>query len=282
MKAPWATGPAGAKPDGDSQNAPSSLSLPHTGTPVKPRIDAEPALPAVNSAGWPSAWTPAKKRILREEDLQKALESPGLRSFVAFTLSLNEAVTGKKLSDDCHVSSPVQKLLDILKRLQEVVDETPASKQAMRYGNPAYKIWAARMSELAPELVMDLLGEGAQEAVIEILPYFLDSFGNAVRIDYGTGHETNFVAFLYCLFALGVLTDADRQAAVTRVFKEYMTLMRKLQTTYWYVPYTVTPLHQTLRSSHASLGHQSCSPLVLSPVTMTILTNSRRKPWWYA
>ena len=33
----------------------------------------------------------------------------------------------------------------------------------------------------------------------ELASYFADSFGNATRIDYGTGHETTFVALLYCL-----------------------------------------------------------------------------------
>lgn len=232
MKAPWANQSGGQGSDPQQQQS-VSVGLPHTGTPVKPRIDAEPALPVVDPSRWPAAWEPARKRISREEDLQKALESPGLRRFVAFTLSLNEAVTSKKLSDECSVSAPVQKLLDALAKLRAIVDEVSPSTQSMRYGNPAYKVWASRMAEAAPELIMAVLGEDAQEAVIEILPYFLDSFGNAVRIDYGTGHETNFVAFLFCLFALGVLKDADRQAVVTRVFKTYMQLMHKIQTTYW-------------------------------------------------
>jgi serine/threonine-protein phosphatase 2A activator len=187
----------------------------------------------VDPSAWSSEpWAPAKKRILCEEDLQKALVSQVCVA-VAFTLSLNDAVTGKKLSDECHISGPVQKLLDALTQLQAICDETPPSTQSMRYGNPAYKVWASRMAEAAPELVMNILADDTQEAVIEILPYFLDSFGNAVRIDFGTGHETNFVAFLYCLFALGAFTAEDRQAVVTRVFKQYMQLMHKLQTTYW-------------------------------------------------
>jgi hypothetical protein len=36
-------------------------------------------------------------------------------------------------------------------------------------------------------------------AAPELASFFADSFGNATRIDYGTGHETTFVALLYCL-----------------------------------------------------------------------------------
>ena len=113
-------------------------------------------------------------------------------------------------------------------------------------------------------------------AVIELAPYLADSFGNATRIDYGTGHETNFCVLLCCLAKLGVLVESDlqarafspcsqlcswrcasalcqpacaashwyvmlhgdspslnAQALVTRVCVEYISLMRKVQTTYW-------------------------------------------------
>ena len=58
------------------------------------------------------------------------------------------------------------------------------------------------------------------------------SFGNATRIDYGTGHENTFVAFLLCLHELGLVGEDDRKALVTRVFATYLSLMRKLQMSY--------------------------------------------------
>jgi serine/threonine-protein phosphatase 2A activator len=71
-------------------------------------------------------------------------------------------------------------------------------------------------------LVLQLLPPELKGAAIELLPYLLDSFGNPTRIDYGTGHETTFVAFLYCLAALGLVTEADRQALVCVVFNRYV------------------------------------------------------------
>ena len=39
----------------------------------------------------------------------------------------------------------------------------------------------------------------------------IESFGNPTRIDYGTGHEMNFVMFLSTLFMVGALNkDEDR------------------------------------------------------------------------
>lgn len=82
-------------------------------------------------------------------------------------------------------------------------------------------------------MFLDILGEEYQSANVELIPYVYDSFGNKTRIDYGTGHETNFFAFLFCLAKLGLLEERDRIAIVTRVLRSYVELMRKLQTTYW-------------------------------------------------
>lgn len=95
--------------------------------------------------------------------------------------------------------------------------------------------------------------------------YLVEGFGNATRIDYGSGHEMAFVMFLYCLFKIKFLTLDDRRAVGLLVFDRYpyifvqhrkyltnpvnkarveilqcqghyryryMKLMRKLQTTY--------------------------------------------------
>ncbi|CAM8974670.1 unnamed protein product [Rhodiola kirilowii] len=74
---------------------------------------------------------------------------------------------------------------------------------------------------------------------IDEIPLFsrlLDSFGNTSRIDYGTGHETNFVAWLYCLARIGIIGEEDFHAVVCRAFVKYLELMRKLQMVYCLEP----------------------------------------------
>ena len=45
---------------------------------------------------------------------------------------------------------------------------------------------------------------GFEKALPEIKIYWEESFGHYERIDYGTGHELNFVAFLFCMYKVGV------------------------------------------------------------------------------
>lgn len=57
-----------------------------------------------------------------------------------------------------------------------------------------------------------------KESIPEIKIYLLESFGSYERIDYGTGHELNFVVFLLCLYKLGIFKQEHLKVAVLRIF----------------------------------------------------------------
>lgn len=80
------------------------------------------------------------------------------------------------------------------------------------------------------------LPDDLKGAAVELSSYLAESFGNATRIDYGTGHETNFVVLLFCLAKLGVFSQQDRKALVLVIFRRYLDLVRRIQTTYWLEP----------------------------------------------
>ncbi len=71
---------------------------------------------------------------------------------------------------------------------------------------------------------------------MEVTDYFLASFGDFFRIDYGTGHEASFAAWLFCLFKLSVFKEEDKPLVILQVFNNYIKLMRRLQQTYWLEP----------------------------------------------
>ena len=97
-----------------------------------------------------------------------------------------------------------------------------------KLSNKAFRTWFEKMNEtIASELKNAL--EGFSGAEIELTKYFQESFGNETRIDYGTGHETNFIAFCCCLDKIGFFTKADDRAVILGIFHRYLLLCRRLQ-----------------------------------------------------
>lgn len=55
---------------------------------------------------------------------------------------------------------------------------------------------------------------------LQLTDMFCCSFGNPVRLDFGTGHECSFAIFLFCLFEKKVLTPEEHDSfAVLGIFK---------------------------------------------------------------
>ncbi|KAI9014517.1 hypothetical protein CLU79DRAFT_805614 [Phycomyces nitens] len=153
------------------------------------------------------------KRIITKEHLEEFLKSDAYTTYVDYILRLNEAVKDQ-LS-------------------QWVSDIPPVENSKSRFGNPSFRVFYDKVQDNLNDLMGRLVEE---EAIKEVGRYFLDSFGNRKRIDYGTGHEANFMAWLLCLEKLNVLSKEDDKAVVLRVFVKYIELMRKLQFEYWLEP----------------------------------------------
>ncbi|KAK9691438.1 hypothetical protein RND81_09G196700 [Saponaria officinalis] len=192
----------------------------------------------------PFLFSPPSKRISSPSDVRRFLDSPSAgKPFLGFVAALSSSARGLKLSDPCPVSPTLSAIIAALRNLSAAVDEIPPSVQSSRYGNPSFRVWHDRMTSSAKEFMREVLNssdEGRngeiQGSVVELVPYFTDSFGNSSRIDYGTGHETNFAAWLYCLARLGLIKEEDYPAVVIRVFVVYLDLMRKLQLVYFLEP----------------------------------------------
>lgn len=222
--------PGGVAPWAFSQ---SSLTLP---TPTPASLIPVPVPRPIPSLLPPFNFREPVKVITGKPHLDVFLESETLALLLAFTANLSESVKGKKLAEACHISETVKAILKVLETMSSWVDAIPPKEISARYGNPAFRDWHFKLEEEGPELMDSLLPDEMKDALVELYPYFSDSFGNMTRIDYGTGHEANFLAWLLCLHRIGLIVEEDFKAVVLKVFVAYLDLMRKLQTTYWLEP----------------------------------------------
>jgi serine/threonine-protein phosphatase 2A activator len=111
----------------------------------------------------------------------------------------------------------VRKLQQMLERIDAIIDEAPPDTGPRRFGNVSFKKWyeilELRVQELLqshlPQAVLDfgVNSSNGASALDELTPYLLGGFGSAQRLDYGTGHELSFLAFLGCIWKLGGFTE---------------------------------------------------------------------------
>nr|ABK24372.1 unknown [Picea sitchensis] len=212
--------------------APALLTPPNTQAVILAPVPQAQKVPLVSA---PFSFQIPRRRISSPADIEHFHNSDSGRAFLGFVVALSESIRGHKISDECFESPAVKAIVEILGIMDGWIDEIPPLQQPARYGNPAFRQWQERLQQ-GQELMDRVLTQDLHASIPEIYPYFGDSFGNAMRIDYGTGHEANFAAWLFCLARLGVLTENDYQAVVSRVFVKYLGLMRRLQTTYWLEP----------------------------------------------
>lgn len=184
-----------------------------------------------------------RKRIVTDRHLAHFHASETFSEILGLIQACNEAVKGRTLLDNVHVSDAVAALLAAVDRVRCLVDETPRDTDAAsvsRFGNPAFRTLYRKIVDATDDTmagIPGLEGEGKRREREELAVYFYEAWGNAKRIDYGSGMELNFLCWLLGLVKLGVL-DLERDAAalVLRVFWRYIETMRVIQSTYWLEP----------------------------------------------
>ncbi|KAI9225745.1 MAG: Phosphotyrosyl phosphatase activator [Piptocephalis tieghemiana] len=176
-----------------------------------------------------------ERKILTPKDLELFKASTTYTEYMSFVERLNEAVTNVRTRDSVKKTENIQSLVSMLNTLKDWVKEIPAVENAKsRFGNPAFRDFYDRVHDHQSSLLSPL--GLSQEEIEEVGTYLMGSFGDRQRIDYGTGHEAAFMAFLLCLEKLGIIDSSVYSAVVLHVFYGYIDLMRHLQFTYWLEP----------------------------------------------
>ena len=174
------------------------------------------------------------KKINDTKDVPFFLASTAYTQVFTFLLQLNRSMFPKKIEhpegsqatqtwelscSSVGFSEPVKKQAELLSRLEAWIEEAPPDTGPRRFGNVSFRTWyglvESRVDELLDELVCQDKTERAQtllngESKIELKAYLLGSFGSSQRLDYGTGHEFSFLAFLGCLWKLRYFSDAGK------------------------------------------------------------------------
>ncbi|KAL8975038.1 MAG: hypothetical protein Q9197_000734 [Variospora fuerteventurae] len=204
------------------------------------------------------------KRINEGHDVQRFLVSKAHHDIMVFVLQLNRAMFPRQLSgsDDPEVrwrtweinsqtlplSHAVRQLQGLLDHLNAIIDVVPPDPGPRRFGNVAFRRWYEVVEARLPSLLQDFLPERvlsfSQPSNVsvqaELQSYLLGALGSTQRLDYGTGHELAFLAFLGCIWKLGgfeVSSGGDEERAIVLgLIEPYLQLIRRLIKTYTLEP----------------------------------------------
>jgi serine/threonine-protein phosphatase 2A activator len=178
------------------------------------------------------------RRILSKEDHGLFLKSSTYTLVLSFIQTLSNSVVDTPVSAirDEDLSPIVRSMISILDGVEELVKVTPPDDQGgSRFGNKAFRSFIDRVKEHSTEWHRGL-GMTNPDAVAEVSTYLCQSFGNRMRIDYGSGHELNLAMWLLCLYQLRIVTPADFRVLVLKLFTRYLEVMRMVQMTYYLEP----------------------------------------------
>jgi serine/threonine-protein phosphatase 2A activator len=152
---------------------------------------------------------------------------------IAFVSRLQVAVWSKSI--DVTPKRPEFAIFDdYFLKIREALDATPPVEGKNRFGNLAFRDFYDKVQDINEAFVTRILVElGAPAEYIYDLRVYLDeAYGDRSRVDYGTGHELNFLIFLFCINKIKPFKEEALEALVHQVFYDYIFTMRKIQLQY--------------------------------------------------
>lgn len=190
------------------------------------------------------------KKISELHDVSTFLVSHAYSDIMKFLLQLNYAMfpqytraIGKETLEvqvwdtdmkTLPFSETVRNLRKLLGNIEKIIEEAPPDPGPRRFGNVSFRKWFEIVENqssvlLERHLPLDTLtvnGASDLTAHVELSSYLLGSFGSSQRLDYGTGHELSFLAFLGCIWKLGGFKDTrsgnEERAIVLGVIEPYV------------------------------------------------------------
>lgn len=198
--------------------------------PVTPDLPAPPEDP--------KKFNVPTRRILSPADHELFLKSSTYDLIVAWIFGLCEAIADTPISaiHNDELNGSIKTVLELLDETEQLVYQNPPDDQGgSRFGNKRFRDFLDRVKAQSPTWHQKL-GIKNEDAIAELSVYLNQSFGNRKRIDYGSGHELNFMIWLLCLYQLRIIKRDDFKPLVLKVFTRYLEVMRVIQCTYYLEP----------------------------------------------
>lgn len=214
-----------------SRRKSTTPSGPSEAAPETPPLPSPPRLESVH-------FTPPVKRILSPADHQKFLASSTYILLQAWIFTLADSVRGQTTTsiDSHHLSATIRRLDSVLAELESLLRQYPPLDTGSRFGNPVFRSFHKAIVSEVEQIHKKTLEIEDERAIQEISVYLNNSFGSEERLDYGSGHELNFMMWLLCLYQLGQIQREDFPAVVLHTFPRYLEMMRNIQSTYYLEP----------------------------------------------
>jgi len=235
-------------PDSSIPSNPPDLSqkLPKLTPRRRPQADQRPSNPPPPTPSLPAAssleshnFHKPTRRILSEHDHNIFLSSETHNLIVSFVFTLADSVRQTTISDvtrsEAAKDPAILALLTVLDEADDFVKQCPPLDTGSRFGNPAFRTYLERV-DTKLDSWHKKIGVEDTSAIEELSTYIANSFGNGSRIDYGSGHELNFLLWLLCFRQLGLLQERHFPALTLLIFPRYLRLMRDIQSTYYLEP----------------------------------------------
>ena len=126
-------------------------------------------------------------------------------------------------------SQPVQLIVDLLTNAASWIQEPDASATPTS-SRTAFLAWLDQLERAAADLHRAFVVDPSHAiALPELRAHLAAAFGSPQRLDYGTGHELSFLAYLLVLRRVGLVSATDEPALARRIFADYTALIRKVQ-----------------------------------------------------
>lgn len=180
----------------------------------------------------------SKLRTLK--DLEVFEKSTTYKEVLSFVERLAVSVHGIELTDpDLPKPERIISLLNLFDSINGIIDKHPIKKETnSRFGKVEFRDFYDDLYNSAELLINKLSFEFTKQQSIDLKAYITNSFGDRERIDYGSGHELNFLCFLLCLDKLNYFPSDHSldKSIVLIIFNKYLETMRRLQLLYWLEP----------------------------------------------